>query len=130
MPSCPKRVLVSALLIPLLCLTLALSGAGAAGTPPAGGYIERQSHSQEPPTTGAKALDAVVVRPVMLVVTVVSSVVFVASLPFTATGVAGGDVGTARENLIDYPFHYTFTRALGDFSEREDQVRPSRYASQ
>jgi hypothetical protein len=113
---------------PLIWLTLALSGPGAAAEPPSDGYMESQSHSQEFPSRGVKVFDAVVVRPVMLVVTAVSSVVFVASLPFTATGVAGGDVGTARENLVSYPFDYTFTRPLGDFSEREERLRPSRYA--
>lgn len=127
MPICPTRIKRS-LITPLIWLTLAMSLPGAAAEPPSEGYMESQSHSQEPAFTGVKVFDAVVVRPVMLVVTAVSSVVFVASLPFTATGVAGGDVGTARESLVSYPFGYTFTRPLGDFSEREELVRPSRYA--
>ncbi len=127
MPIRPKRI-TSPLLIPLLCL--ALAGPVTAAEAVTEGYVERQSHGQEHPTPAAKVFDVVVVRPVMALVTAVSSVVFVASLPFTATGVAGGDVGTARENLVRYPFDYTFTRALGDFSEREEQVRPSRYAPQ
>jgi hypothetical protein len=57
------------------------------------------------------AADALVVRPVSFVGTVLGSVVFVVTLPFTAP--AHG-VHTAAQNLVVAPARYTFTRQVGD----------------
>ncbi len=86
-----------------------------------------QEVNREPPTT-TKVFDAIIVRPVMTAVTVISSAVFLGYLPFTASGVAGIDTSTASDNLVVYPFNYTFRRPLGDFSESEEVVKESRYA--
>lgn len=50
------------------------------------------------------------VRPVMLVGTIVSSAIFVVTLPFTALS---GDVETAADTLVTGPFKTTFMRCLG-----------------
>ncbi len=50
------------------------------------------------------------VRPVMLVGTVVSTALFVVTLPFT---VLSDDVGTAADTLVTGPFKTTFMRCLG-----------------
>ena len=86
-----------------------------------------QKESQEPPTA-TKVFDAIIVRPVMTAVTIISSAVFLGYLPFTTSGVAGIDTSTASDNLVVYPFNYTFKRPLGDFSESDEVVRASRYA--
>ena len=70
-------------------------------------------------STGVKVFDALIVRPAMLGLTAISSITFLATLPFAATGVAGLSVDKTRENLVSYPFNYTFKRPLGDFSESQ-----------
>ena len=60
------------------------------------------------------AVDAVVARPVSLALTVVGSVLFVVSLPFSASS---GCVGKAANTLVAGPAKDTFTRPLGDFKE-------------
>ncbi len=80
-------------------------------------YVEQFDYKPSP--TIVKVFDAVIVRPVMLGVTAFGLAGFVGSLPFTATGVAGIDISTARENFVMYPFNYTFKRPLGDFSGQE-----------
>ena len=62
------------------------------------------------PGAAAMALDLLVARPFGLIITTVGTAVFLVSLPFSA---AGGNVGQAREKLIDGPAAYTFTRCLG-----------------
>ena len=37
---------------------------------------------------------------------------YVVSLPFT---VPAGGTEQAKRTLVDYPYHYTFTRRLGEF---------------
>ena len=86
-----------------------------------------QRENRKPPTV-TKFFDAIIVRPVMTAVTVISSAVFLGYLPFTTSGVAGIDTATASDNLVVYPFNYTFRRPLGDFSESDELVRESRYA--
>lgn len=63
-------------------------------------------------TSDAMVIDAVIIRPVMLVTTAVGVVAFVASLPFT---IPSDSVGKAGEALVVEPAAYTFTRPLGEF---------------
>ena len=60
----------------------------------------------------AMFIDAVVIRPVMLVGTAVGVIAFVGSLPFT---IPTGKVDEAGEALVVEPAAYTFTRPLGEF---------------
>ena len=82
-------------------------------------YEYKEPYDYRPSAAVAKVFDAVIVRPVMVGVSVFSLGAFVGSLPFTATGVAGIDVSTARKNFVSYPLNFTFKRPLGDFSAQE-----------
>lgn len=54
--------------------------------------------------------DALLVRPLMFVGTILGTGVFVVSLPFSALG---GNVGEAADTLVVTPFKATFKRCLG-----------------
>ena len=56
--------------------------------------------------------DLVVMRPLGIAATVVGSVFYVLSLPFS---LAGGNEPEARQKLVNDPAGYTFKRPLGDF---------------
>jgi hypothetical protein len=62
------------------------------------------------PSPEAMAFDAVLVRPVSFVGAVLSTAVFVVSLPFSAPG---GNASQAAETLVADPWRYTFARPLG-----------------
>jgi hypothetical protein len=66
----------------------------------------------EAPTAGTMLADTVLVRPLMLVGTVVGVVAFVITLPFSALG---GNVDDAGRILVVEPAKYTFIRPLGEF---------------
>lgn len=63
------------------------------------------------PTAGNTFIDALVYRPVGLVSIPLGCVLFVVSLPFSATG---RNVGQAFHNLVVVPIDWTFNRPLGD----------------
>jgi len=71
--------------------------------------------SQGTPSNEIKTLDAAAVRPVSLTASLFSTGTFLLSLPFAAFDPAIGPQ-KSWENLIDYPYGYTFKRPLGDFS--------------
>lgn len=54
--------------------------------------------------------DAILVRPLMLVATILGTGVFLVSLPFSALG---GNTGEAGQTLVVTPFNSTFLRCLG-----------------
>jgi len=62
----------------------------------------------------AMAVDAILIRPVCLVTTVVGSAIFVISLPVAATSKS---VHRAARALVVKPAEATFTRPLGDFED-------------
>lgn len=64
----------------------------------------------EEPTALAMVGDLVLVRPLLLAVTAVGTVVFVASLPFS---LAGGNSAEAGKTLVVGPAEATFLRCLG-----------------
>ena len=63
------------------------------------------------PTAGEMLADTVLVRPPMLLATVVGIVTFVVTLPFSALG---GNVGEAGRTMVLDPAKYTFLRPLGE----------------
>lgn len=65
--------------------------------------------------------DAVIARPCGLAGLVIGSAAFVVSLPFAA---ASGSVRQTADTLVSAPFHFTFTRPLGDF-QRTGLYRPA-----
>ena len=64
----------------------------------------------ERPSGMEMSADLVLVRPAMLVTTILGTGVFIVSLPFSALG---GNVGEAGETLVWTPFKATFLRCLG-----------------
>lgn len=58
--------------------------------------------------------DTFIVRPLMLVGTIIGAATFVVSLPFSA---AGGNTDEAWEHLVVVPASYTFGRPLGEEPE-------------
>jgi len=65
---------------------------------------------EETPSAMAMTGDAIFVRPVMLVTTILGAGVFLVSSPFSALG---GNVGEAWDVLVEGPFETTFVRCLG-----------------
>ena len=67
--------------------------------------------ANEEPTGGTMMADAFLVRPFMLVGTIVGTVTFIITLPFS---LLGRNVGEASKTLVAEPFMYTFARPLGE----------------
>ncbi|GMQ84269.1 MAG: hypothetical protein BMS9Abin06_1045 [Gammaproteobacteria bacterium] len=63
------------------------------------------------PTGGKMMADAFLVRPFMLVGTVLTTATFIITLPFSALG---GNVGESAKTLVAEPAAYTFTRPMGE----------------
>ena len=67
-------------------------------------------HAQNETPAASMALDALLIRPASLVATVVGTVTYVVTLPFSALG---GNAGEAGNALVLEPAKYTFVRPLG-----------------
>ena len=91
----------------LMAFALALGNLSIATSASAG---EAYDFNTKPPS-GNVLLDALLMRPAMLVATVVGAATFLVSLPFSALG---GNVGDSAETLVLEPAEYTFLRPLGD----------------
>lgn len=65
---------------------------------------------EENPSALAMAGDLVVARPILLATTILGSVAYVVSLPFS---LAGGNAEEAGETLVVGPARATFVRCLG-----------------
>jgi len=63
------------------------------------------------PSAAAMTVDLLVARPLGLAATVIGTVVFVASLPFSALA---GNVGDPARKLVAEPAKFTFVRPLGE----------------
>jgi hypothetical protein len=91
------------------CVLLAISASLV--TAPA--LADSQNNDNGPaPSAEAMAVDLVLIRPASLVATVVGTVFFVVSLPFS---ILGGNVDEAGQNLVLKPAKTTFIRPLGEF---------------
>jgi len=64
----------------------------------------------------AMSVDLIAARPLGLAATVLGTVVFVISLPFSALG---GNSEEAWNTLVVSPAEYTFQRPLGDFDQED-----------
>ncbi len=99
---------------PLLCITallITLMSAQFAAATDTGTMQQRNNQaSMEDPNFVAMTGDLLVARPLLLVATVLGSVVFIISSPFSA---AGGNMDQAAETLVKKPARATFTRCLG-----------------
>jgi len=65
----------------------------------------------EEPTGGTMLADAFMVRPFMLVGTIVGTVTYIVTLPFS---LMGGNSREAAKSLVMEPAMYTFARPLGE----------------
>lgn len=65
---------------------------------------------EETPSATAMTADAIFVRPVMLVTTVLGAGIFIVSSPFS---LLGNNVDEAFDTLVKSPFETTFVRCLG-----------------
>ena len=65
----------------------------------------------EEPTAGTMLADAFMVRPFMLVGTIVGTVTYIVTLPFS---LMGGNSREAAKSLVMEPAMYTFARPLGE----------------
>ena len=74
---------------------------------------EEPRYYREPGAT-TMIIDGLVVRPVAFVATVIGSVFYVVTLPFSALA---GNADEAGEKMVVAPAEYTFTRCLGCFRE-------------
>ncbi len=92
-----------------LALAIALAGAGLPGVAAAAESYSGLGGNQ--PSAGSMVADLILVRPASLIGTVVTTAVFVVSLPFS---LLGGNVHEAVEELVVRPAEYTFIRPLGD----------------
>ena len=94
-----KRVTAMLVIVTLVAMTFA----GAAGAAVIG--------EDNQVTAGKMAADALIVRPLGFVATVVGSVLFVVALPFSALG---GNIGEVGQRLVVDPALFTFKRPVGD----------------
>ncbi|MGD2136915.1 MAG: hypothetical protein PVJ66_00790 [Gammaproteobacteria bacterium] len=90
-----------------LAFALAMSNTLFISTAAAGVYDQVNPE----PSGGAMLADMVLMRPFMLVSTVVGVASFVVTLPFSALG---GNVDEAGRKMVLEPAKYTFVRPLGE----------------
>jgi len=82
------------------------------GVPFATSALAQEFYGSKETGGGAMIYDMVVVRPIGAVATVIGSVFWVVTLPFSASG---DNVDAATEKLVKEPAAYTFKRPLGEF---------------
>lgn len=73
---------------------------------------EQPDAAVDRPSAATMTVDALLVRPLGLVATILGAGIFVVSLPFSALG---GNVGEAGRALVVAPAKMTFSRPLGQF---------------
>ncbi len=88
----------------------AVFGVTVAATLTVSGQALAAQQYEESYRSQSAALDALVARPIGIVVTGIGAVLFAVSLPFSALG---GNVDEAAEALVVNPARETFTRCLG-----------------
>jgi hypothetical protein len=92
------------LLTYILAFTLALSNVMFSAN------VAAYEVAAEEPTAGTMLADTFMVRPFMLVGTIIGAATFIVTLPFS---LLGGNVGKAGKTLVVEPAAYTFVRPLG-----------------
>ena len=87
-------------------LTMSSMGLPMAANAASYGYM---AESSEP--TGGEMMAEILMRPFMLVGTVLTTATFIIMSPFSALG---GNFGESFDKLVKEPAAYTFTRPLGE----------------
>ena len=87
-------------------LTMSSLGLPMAANAASYGYM---AESSEP--TGGEMMAEILMRPFMLVGTVLTTATFIVMSPFSALG---GNFGESFDKLVKEPAAYTFTRPLGE----------------
>jgi len=99
------------LLTYILAFTLALSNVMFSSNVAAYENWSNFDMVNEEPTGGTMLADAFMVRPFMLVGTILGTATFIVTLPFS---LLGGNAGEAGQKLVVDPAAYTFIRPLGE----------------
>jgi len=92
----------------LMAVILTMSSLGLPMTANAASY-GYMAESTEP--TGGEMMAEILMRPFMLVGTVLTTATFIIMSPFSALG---GNFGESFDKLVKEPAAYTFTRPLGE----------------
>ncbi len=97
-----------------LVLFAATATAAAGYRTQSGNCLEKEYYTgcEQEPTGGQMMWDALVLRPVGIVGTVLGTAAWLVSYPFSALG---GNIDQATEKLVVAPFDWTFQRPLGEF---------------
>jgi hypothetical protein len=83
-------------------------------TPPVGALAESHPEGRDPQINMAyMAGDAVLVRPLGIVATVVGFAFFIVASPFA---LISGNAGETWDGLVVYPAKFTFQRPIGEFN--------------
>lgn len=93
------------------CLIVLLTAFALIAVPCGAGFAASMQPDREV-AAGQMIGDALVARPLGLCATIIGSVVFVVSLPFSASG---GNVKPVFDRLMADPALFTFNRPLGQF---------------
>ena len=98
-----------------LCLMASLVMASAAwGQPDSENYEQAEKYRLSPDPVSVLA-DGLIARPLGLVSTIVGSVGYVLTLPFSLPSDSEEEV---RQQLVEYPAWFTFKRPMGHFGHR------------
>lgn len=111
-------VMRSRLLVAVVATTLVVGTtfSGTAGADP----LSLQNIDDSRPSGAAMVVDAVIVRPVMAVSSLLGSGLFLVSLPFS---LIGGNTTEALDALVVTPVEQTFLRCLGCTPTQSDRLR-------
>jgi hypothetical protein len=71
------------------------------------------------PSGGAMLVDGLIVRPIGILAIAIGFVGTVVTLPFS---IPSGNVNAVAQTLIGNPFTYTFTRPLGEFPGKDEEL--------
>lgn len=83
---------------------------GLASIPASAEQVSDDTQANERPSASAMLADAILARPMLLVLTAAGTALFVATLPFSALG---GNTAEASKTLVIGPAKTTFLRCLG-----------------
>jgi len=110
-----KKMMIATFIVVTLILTsvpaFAEDGAGTPEETTPDVIIER------PIPTSDMIVDIILARPVGFVSTVVGTALFIVALPFA---IPSSSVAPVARTLVVFPFKFTFTRPVGDFSPPMD----------